>query len=730
MKNSFLSQPVLALAHNVELNRAGWSNRAVERLLLGALWLDRKAASISEIRDRMHTAFDLRIESPVVESVVDRLAASGSLKRDADGRVRIAPQVSEEIERELLAVEADESAASALWEKCIQEEELGNRPTWEQFKKKGLGPLVLEQGAGTYSLFVGESPGWNRRLIDGLTGPLKPEDITRLRRAVGSFLGAADPSVRSYLLRTLRAHLSWQAGQLPTQVIDKIIEHTDEPPRFVLFLDTNFLFSLLKLHDNPANDAAYSLARVIKSLPPSIDIRLYVLPITADEAKRTLIANKMLCSGLRLTPNLASAVLEVGNLGGIVSKYVQRCLEAGESINPDDYFSPYLDDLTTVMKAHGITLYNASMSPYTQRQDVVDDIHEIQDLLGKGKRSKSFEQIQHDAVLWHVAEDKRSSGIESPVEATFWVVTVDYRLLGFDAYKHQRDSSLPVCIHPTNLVQMLSFWIPRSPALDDAMVECMRVPFLFEEFDRDAEEVTLRILKVLSRFENVGDLPKEASLALLVNRALRDRLSERGSEAQDVGLVRDALLTRTTELEAAAESAKKGHKKASARAAESEKVAELLRARMSTLEEKLAASQAVLKSVSDLEARLNFQETELAARSRELQKVRIESARRRFWPLRLVLAPLGSGLFGGFVGGLVAQATGLPMLILAVLSGTTFLFGAGAVLSRFPTPTQEVAEWRFLVVYRRIVTYFLAVVMVGLVLQILGSVLSDQLTQR
>jgi hypothetical protein len=74
--------------------------------------------------------------------------------------------------------------------------------------------------------------------------------------------------------------------------------------------------------------------------------------------------------------------------------------------------------------------------------------------------------------------------VESPTEAKYWVVTVDYRFLGFDEYKRQNTTaSIPIVVHPTTLIQLLQLWVPRTQEFEEAIVRSLRFAFLFHEFD-------------------------------------------------------------------------------------------------------------------------------------------------------------------------------------------------------------------------------------------------------
>jgi hypothetical protein len=243
-------------------------------------------------------------------------------------------------------------------------------------------------------------------------------------------------------------------------------------------------------------------------------------------------------------------------LSGIALKFAQESRKVGRSLNAEDYFSPYVTDLIGILRSKGVEFYDERVDHYKTEQEVIDDIvrqweHEkrLQREKGTAYRAKGYEQIGHDVVLWHFVNDKRPVRVESPLDAQHWVVTVDFRFLGFDAYKKRVLSSrIPICIHPTALIQMLHFWVPRTVQFEEALIGSLQWPFLFQEFDPRAEKLTVRILGALSRFENVENLSQGTITNILVSEALRHKLTGVLNIEKEIELVREALIEENTKV--------------------------------------------------------------------------------------------------------------------------------------------------------------------------------------
>ena len=127
-------------------------------------------------------------------------------------------------------------------------------------------------------------------------------------------------------------------------------------------------------------------------------------------------------------------------------------------LTAETFFRPYIDDLRTILRDKGINILETSHT-YTQRQDVVDDVLAEQERESLGlaeRRRKGYDRLLHDAILWHVATDRRADNATSPFEVEYWAVSLDWRLIAFDTRKRASNATtLPVVLYPNNLVQLL-----------------------------------------------------------------------------------------------------------------------------------------------------------------------------------------------------------------------------------------------------------------------------------
>ena len=436
-----------------------------------------------------------------------------------------------------------------------------HRIEWTDFRDAFLYPLVSELGAHAYEFLSGESievgeAESHLRFLSSVPVALRG----RISDRITAFLDAQNQAVRSYMLRLLNAAFLVQATHLTDKTLAFVEKTIGQKLRLNVFVDTNFLFSLIGIHANPADDVVAALHHMIAQLKGRLDVKLYVLPVTVDEAKNAIAGYEKRLSRLSLTKEMSQALK--GNphdLSGVTLKFVEDANRTGGRLSAEDYFAPYQKNFLAIVRSKGVELYNASTEPLGVDQAVVDDILDqiaFEEARYPEHRRKSYAKIRHDMVLWHFTRRKRPVRLESPIDAEFWAATIDFRLLRFDRYKRRRIASEPpVCIHPTILLQILQLWVPRDALLEAALVSSLQ-PLLPQDFDRDAEEVTIRILKSLARFANSEALGRETVARIMVDEAVRSRIEGAKNADEEFEVVRDALSqenqllnTRVSELE-------------------------------------------------------------------------------------------------------------------------------------------------------------------------------------
>lgn len=545
-----LPPELIALVSSVELSSTDWWRRSVGQAVLSLLWLSPSPVAVAELVRQLDEQYSIKVTSDEVRQQLEQMAKSGAVVQQADASFKLTEEQSVRTHADIERHESEDATARrdfldlAVAGMSISEAE----DAWRNFNELLLVPLVHRLGAHTYDFLRGtpfelnESP-----LLENYLLYFAEADRPAARDLVATFLDPQRPTARAYVVNRLATYFFIQATRLPRATLEALAQSVKKRVVFTVFVDTNLLFSLLDLHENPANEAAVALEGLMKDLRGLVDFKLYVTNETLHEARESLSHAAAGMESIVLTSQMAAAIGSMA-LSGLRRRYVEQARRADGVRASEAYFDYYIDNLLSLARAHGIELYNEDLSAFHTKQEVVDDLLEQKEAQGRrraaqGRPEKSYSQIQHDVVLWHWASSKREAYVESPLLAKFWIVTIDYALLGFDAYKQKSQRGrVPLCLHPTTLVQMLAFWAPRGEALDSAIVRTLRMPLLFFEYDAELERATIKILRTLSRFENLAHLSTESIAELVASDALRSRMLAAAADEEMVGLIESELI--------------------------------------------------------------------------------------------------------------------------------------------------------------------------------------------
>jgi len=551
-----LPPELVALVSSIELSSTDWWRRSVGQAVLSLLWLSPCPVAVQDLVGQLDEQYSIKVTTGEVRQQLVQMAGMGVVVEQAEATFKISEQQSIQTKAAIDHHETEDAAARRDFLELVSTSIPGSDPdeAWSNFNEVLLAPLIHRLGAHTYDFLRGSPFALNESpLLDDYLKSFAETDRPAVRNLVATFLDPQRPTTRAYVVNRLATYFFIQATRLPRATLEALTQSVKQKVVFTVFVDTNLLFSLLDLHENPANEAAVALEGLLKDLRTLIDFKLYVTNETLHEAKESLGAAAAGMERVVLTPNMAAAAGWMP-LSGLRKRYIEQARRPDGIRNGAAYFGFYIDNLLSLARAHGVELYNEDLSPLHTRQAVVDDLLEQKDVQAKrrvvqGRPPKSYSQIQHDVVLWHWVRGKRHTYVDSPLLAKYWIVTIDYAFLGFDALKQRLlRSNVPVCLHPTTLVQMLAFWAPRGEALDAAIVRTLRMPLLFFEFDAELERATIKILQTLSRFENLAHLSTESIAELVTSDALRSRMLAATADEEMIGLIESELIEQEESL--------------------------------------------------------------------------------------------------------------------------------------------------------------------------------------
>lgn len=553
-----LPRAVSALVHHIELNRAGWWEKTLNRLVVSVIWLTGENQNQLQIHKSMQNLFGLTISEEKIASVIQSLIHDKQLVKISGGGLQIPENTKTKFDQEIADAEKAENKAREYFELLVAQScpDLNTSDIWKTFEQDILIPIVRTMGANTIQLISGKMPTFDNTQEQGFLNAFPEMHRHELKAIFAKFLGPQNDDVRIHLTGLAHAYFCVEASGVSDAVLNKIKATTEKPIRFRLFVDTNFLFSVLGLHENPSNAATNELKDLLITLKGNPQVDYYVTPATIDEAKSAIEAAKSQALEIPQSRNFTNAAGCI-RMSGLLEKYIVERSQHTYPLTANDWFDPYLHSFIPLARESGVNLFNENLDAYGTRQDVIDDIIAIResDKHLPSERQRTDKSINHDVTLWHFVKDKRPVHVESPTDAKEWILTVDFRFIRFDQKKLSTgNSNVPLCLHPTTLIHLLQFWVPRTKTFEDAILGGMRFPFLFQEFDRKAVRLSLDIMGKIGRFDGSDKISEDALVGVVMNGELRARMDEKLPEEDRLQLVRDALIEQT---QVQVESAKK-----------------------------------------------------------------------------------------------------------------------------------------------------------------------------
>lgn len=549
-----LNEFQITAIQQVELNRVGWYNFLVQRLILAEFWAQGTTDHLTkeEIIEKIRTDFGIDVTNDFSDHM-HRLTVNGQVFKVKHNQYKITEECKNRFNQSTEEAKLVINRAQILFLESINGIENYEPQTkteiWNSLIEDFIKPYVSRVGAKFFELITKQKTLQENDILDKYVNKFPSEHQESIRTATVNFVTSQDNTVKSFLLRYLHAYFFVQASGLSPKHL-RNLQNLPQGKKFNLLLDTNFLFSILDLHENASNVSANALLELINSPDCKVEVSLYVSDETINEFNRA-IQNTI--SSLRVRPYPAQiSYVAKKYLTGLARKYFDIVNKSEHEISPKDFFQPYLHNLRTLLEEKNISILTDSLEPMKLDPKVIDDIVEqnTREEKSKDPKPKGYYALEHDIALWHYVNNKRPFLADSPLEIEDWIVTIDFGFLGFDNYKITKDykEAFPICLHPSTLIQLLQLWIPRTDILEESFLSSLWLPVAMEEFDAQAEQVTLKILQTINSFENRDELDIETIEKIVTNDLVRSRIQNTKSIEEEIVVVKEAIIRENSEI--------------------------------------------------------------------------------------------------------------------------------------------------------------------------------------
>lgn len=358
-------------------------------------------------------------------------------------------------------------------------------------------------------------------------------DAEALSIAINRFMDASQSaSVKSFLTGYLHGQYNISSIALTEKEIESWSPRTGQQYNIKLLVDTNYIFSILNLRDHPANEVVESIQKISSIVNNSIRFKYYILPRTIKELENSIKNEYAQMKSLCISPSMAHAIVKSGVANGFVLKFAKKFIESNYTINVQEHFRPYLENIRIILKGKGVELYNINENDITESKEYQDDLSNRLKFNARYEvgKQRNIVSIEHDLLLWHVVNARRPFQVASNIDAEFWVLTLDYRLNSFD---RQKGGIPEICLTPLRLLEWLQIWLPQSEISSEAILTLLKLPTVDSNIEQDVQKASSKILNSLSSMGDTSGFSEETITELLLDKKLRHRINNAADESID-----------------------------------------------------------------------------------------------------------------------------------------------------------------------------------------------------
>lgn len=460
-------------------------------IIIRTLYVNDEIAE-KELQEKIKDEFDFQPYDSELFPLIEKLVEDGKLTREK-GMLRL----TEEEVKKLLSLEttlSDEDNARFLNFKSFLVDKLELDISIQKIKR--LWAVFLEYLYDSFYEYGHDALKTLHPHIDNGSenGPYKdvlqkailslksktPDLIPIFKQAVERFPDYASDKDLEFLNDLAQKTLSFTSLGLQPELAKETIDH--DIVDWVLYLDTNVLYSILGLHVHPENQACIALINLIKDNTDYIKIQVRYSELTEKELRAKkgdfdLFDDKMSDSSIK-------AMLKTDDLDGFSRKFYSDLLENRDAtIHPSKVIELSKRTLITDkidigrnqkrLESIGEDYIQSRMDDYIQfiqkKNEVRLEFSEV-NKVPYNEIYRSDRQIRHDVSLREIILSSRGGVIKPGEELSlnsvrFFGVTLDGVLISYDSSKiknYQDENSFPVFFKPSYLLNRLTKVLPMK----------------------------------------------------------------------------------------------------------------------------------------------------------------------------------------------------------------------------------------------------------------------------
>lgn len=454
-----------------------------------------------EIQKQIKKDFSLEIHKSEIIECISSLVAKGHIEKSQNNVLKLVADESLRIRKENLKIHENRQKREKIFRKNILEiaekkdtalDDKDIELLWSTFRTF-IYDCYLTHGKNAISSLTNQEYDDDNdinQLVKKYAKELENKDLKGIfLKYIDLYPSLVDSKILEYLTELANKTEAFYALGLSQEDYSKIYENIKFD--WVIFVDTNFLYSILELHGHPENAAS----RAVLDLGTEMGIKFSYLYKTYEElSSKKNDFDKYLEKDLE--PNQIRALLKSDKLDNFAKSYYEQKLK---DFNNTPHPSDILTHSQNNLKNKKLTIYQSKFEQMTKNENyildeesaygdflaMVDEVRTSKGLQAKGRKEPIH--IEHDIFLREAILWLRNKNAITMSDAKYFGVTLDKSLIKFDSHRSRKKGHgeiIPTFFKPSLLLKKLLKYSPvKSENYLRAFISTISTPAIDENIN-------------------------------------------------------------------------------------------------------------------------------------------------------------------------------------------------------------------------------------------------------
>jgi len=465
--------------------------------------------------------FGLRMPEYQVQVSLDRLLANGRLQPSTDSILTLPNWDRQHLREKIDAAKALEERVKQAWLETLSRRfpSLSPDEVWKglqsylakTFRCHGLQAAALLDSSPDIAPAYSES--LFSHLNESLTEIFPPQLRAPARDAILSFFVDFEthPEQEAYLAQLEDGVFNYFSLMVDPEVAARLQKKLNQ---LTLFLDTNFLFDILDIHENTYYvEVSNELLEIINKHKLPFKLRYH--QATEREMRATIAYLGSELRAQERTQEYSRTTRYSPLSNGLKADPKSRHRNGTTPIDADSFLKRY-EHVDILLKNKNILVHRSQFERRRERAELLEQYRRFLESRG---RTKPYETMDHDVTVLDTVRQLRSKA-KSSLEAGALFITCDNLLYMFDWQTSQQQDRAGCAVLPDNFLQVVLPFVPSDADFERSFEETFVLPE-FRAIESRSSEARSKMLSYLAAYES---LPEETASQLLSNDLLLEPL--------------------------------------------------------------------------------------------------------------------------------------------------------------------------------------------------------------